>query len=47
VLRVAGERDGCAPLPGQGPLLTCRPLHTAPRPARRDWDLTLGDVELF
>ena len=47
VLRVAGARDGCLPLPRQGPVLTFRPLRESPRPGRRDWGLTLGDVELF
>lgn len=46
VLRVARRDDACLPLPRLGPFLTCRPLgHDAP-PAR-DWDLTLGDVELL
>jgi hypothetical protein len=37
---------GLLPLPGQGPLLTARPLAATP-PAAGDWTLTLGDVELF
>jgi GNAT superfamily N-acetyltransferase len=37
---------GLLPLPGQGPLLTSRPLAATP-PARGRWRLTLGDVELF
>jgi GNAT superfamily N-acetyltransferase len=47
LLRVAASRDGCVPLPRQGPVLTWRPLGEPGRHARRDWDLTLGDVELF
>jgi GNAT superfamily N-acetyltransferase len=46
LLRAAGARDGCLPLPGQGPVLTWRPLRESP-PGRRDWRLTLGDLELF
>jgi GNAT superfamily N-acetyltransferase len=46
LLRAAGPRDGCLPLPRQGPLLTCLPLRGSP-PDRRDWRLTLGDLELF
>lgn len=37
---------GLLPLPGQGPLLTARPLATSP-PGRQEWALSLGDVELF
>jgi hypothetical protein len=47
VLRVAGHLDGCVRLPHQGPVLIWRPLRGAPRLGRRDWDLALGDVELF
>lgn len=36
---------GLVPLPGQGPLLTTRPL--ASTPATKGWHLTLADVELF
>jgi GNAT superfamily N-acetyltransferase len=35
------------PLPGQGPMLTWRALADTTMPALRDWDLSLGDVELF
>lgn len=42
----SGPSAGLLPLPGQGPLLTSRPLASSP-PAARDWALTLGDVELF
>ena len=45
--RVAhGPSAGLLPLPGQGPLLTTRPLAGSPPPPG-DWTLTLGDVELF
>jgi GNAT superfamily N-acetyltransferase len=41
-----GPSAGLLPLPGQGPLLTTRPLAgSAPSPAA--WALTLGDIELF
>jgi GNAT superfamily N-acetyltransferase len=33
--------------PGRGPVLTWRALGDATMPALRDWDLSLGDVELF
>jgi GNAT superfamily N-acetyltransferase len=46
LLRAAARRDGCLPLPGQGPVLTYRPLRESP-PDRRDWRLTMGDLELF
>lgn len=41
-----GPHAGLVPLPGQGPLLTTRPLAAAP-PSPVDWTLTLADVELF
>ena len=41
-----GPSAGLLPLPGQGPLLTTRPLAGSP-PSAGDWALTLGDVELF
>jgi GNAT superfamily N-acetyltransferase len=47
LLRVAGPRDACVPLPGQGPILTWRPVRNSLRPGHGDWGLTLGDVELF
>jgi hypothetical protein len=34
-------------VPRVGPILTCRPLDGSVVPPLRDWDLTLGDVELF
>ena len=41
-----GPSAGLLPLPGQGPLLTTRPLaSSAPSPS--EWALSLGDVELF
>lgn len=43
----SGPSAGLLPLPGQGPLLTSRPLASSPPQAARDWALTLGDVELF
>jgi hypothetical protein len=46
LLRVAGPRDGCVPLPRQGPILTTRPLPDG-APAPREWALSLGDVELL
>ena len=41
-----GPSAGLMPLPGQGPLLTTRPLAASP-PSPGAWALTLGDVELF
>ena len=41
-----GPSAGLLPLPGQGPLLTTRPL-AASAPPPSEWALTLGDVELF
>ncbi|WP_325048295.1 GNAT family N-acetyltransferase [Intrasporangium calvum] len=41
-----GPSAGLLPLPGQGPLLTTRPLAGSPPPPSA-WTLTLGDVELF
>ena len=41
-----GPSAGLVPLPGQGPLLTTRPLAASPPPAA-SWTLTLGDIELF
>ena len=41
-----GPSAGLLPLPGQGPLLTTRPLAASP-PSPKEWALTLGDVELF
>ena len=41
-----GPSAGLLPLPGQGPLLTTRPLAASP-PSPGAWALTLGDIELF
>ena len=41
-----GPSAGLLPLPGQGPVLTVRPLASSP-PQPTAWALTLGDVELF
>ncbi|WP_193315269.1 GNAT family N-acetyltransferase [Nostocoides sp. F2B08] len=41
-----GNTRALLPLPGQGPLLTARPLARG-IPAPSDWSLTMGDVELF
>ena len=41
-----GPAAGLLPLPGQGPLLTGRPLARAVPPAK-EWALTMGDIELF
>jgi GNAT superfamily N-acetyltransferase len=39
--------SGIVRVPGQGPLLVCRPLAGPTPPAQERWDLTLGDIELF
>jgi GNAT superfamily N-acetyltransferase len=38
---------GFLPLPGQGPMLTWRALREMASPSLHEWDLSLGDVELF
>jgi GNAT superfamily N-acetyltransferase len=38
---------GFLPLPAQGPMLTWRGITSRTMPALRQWDLSLGDVELF
>jgi GNAT superfamily N-acetyltransferase len=38
---------GFLPLPGQGPMLTWRAIRDTTRPSLHQWDLSLGDVELF
>ena len=43
----AGRPPGMVPLPGQGPILTWREVGQATRPPLKDWDLALGDIELF
>jgi hypothetical protein len=35
------------PLPGGGPVLTWRAVNEAGMPPRSNWNLTLGDIELF
>ena len=40
-------RGGYLPLPGGGPILTWRDLAESGPPPLADWDLTMGDVELF
>ena len=42
----SGPSAGLLPLPGQGPLLTSRPLAASAPPAGA-WTLTMGDIELF
>lgn len=42
----SGRSGSLVPLPKQGPILTTRPLASAPPPAAT-WALSLGDVELF
>jgi hypothetical protein len=46
LVRVAGARDVCVPLPRQGPVLVTRQVAPEPTPVK-GWALTLGDVELF
>ncbi len=38
---------GVVPLPGGGPILTWRGLGSDAMPSLADWDLTMGDIELF
>jgi hypothetical protein len=45
--RAVGPVSGFLPLPGQGPVLTCRLLPGGEAPPLRCWDLGLGDVELL
>jgi hypothetical protein len=47
VERRALPRGGFFRLPRQGPILTWRAVCDAHMPALADWDLTMGDVELF
>jgi GNAT superfamily N-acetyltransferase len=50
VIRIDGRAlsaDGFFRLPRQGPILTWRAVCDAHMPALADWDLTMGDVELF
>jgi GNAT superfamily N-acetyltransferase len=41
------HRSGFLPLPGGGPVLTWRAVVETDAPLLSDWDLTMGDVELF
>ena len=41
-----GPSAGLMPVPGQGPILTARPLARG-IPQANSWSLTMGDVELF
>jgi hypothetical protein len=41
------DRSGYVPLPRQGPILTWRAVCDDHPPARDEWQLALGDVELF
>ena len=50
VLRITDHpvvRAGELPLPGGGPILTWRELATSGMPTLDQWELTMGDVELF
>ena len=51
VIRLGGrpiDRSGFIRLPGQGPILTWRPLGKGgPGAALDDWSLRLGDIEMF
>jgi hypothetical protein len=50
LLRLSGRReprDRFFRAPGAGPILASRRLDDKPVPARRDWGLVLGDVELL
>jgi hypothetical protein len=43
----AVSADRFVRLPRQGPILTWRAVCDAHMPALADWDLSMGDVELF
>jgi GNAT superfamily N-acetyltransferase len=43
----ADARHGFVPLSGGGPTLTFRSLHLAATPPLANWNLSMGDVELF
>lgn len=50
LVRIARETDwraGFVPLPGQGPILTWRSVTQDQMPTLEQWDLGMGDVELF
>jgi hypothetical protein len=40
-------RGGFLPLPGGGPIFTWRELNETHMPSLEEWDLTMGDIELF
>ena len=40
-------RAGEVPIPGAGPVVTFRPLRQATCPPLTEWDLSMGDIELF
>ena len=46
-LGVPDLRAGFLPLPGAGPVLTWRAVCAAGMPPLPNWELQLGDVELF
>jgi hypothetical protein len=45
--RGASPREAFVPLPRQGPVLTWRALREADPPPRSQWDVSLGDIEVF
>lgn len=48
ILGVAARpRHGYLPLPRQGPILTWRTVADGPMPTLAEWNLTMGDIELF
>jgi hypothetical protein len=50
LIRIGGPvvaREAFVRLPRQGPILTWRDVCDAAMPSLEDWDLTMGDVELF
>lgn len=48
ILRAGGRPvDGYLPLPRQGPILTWRAVCDTRMPTLAEWDVTMGDIELF
>ena len=50
IIRAGGPRrpmDGFMRLPRQGPILTWRAVCDTDMPVLHDWDVTMGDIELF
>lgn len=45
--RAVADGAGFVRMPRQGPVLVCRAVCDSPRPRLGDWDLSLGDIELF